>query len=243
MDTIYTDPVLTALYDALNPAGEDTAFYLGCAAPGDRILDIGCGTGLTALLFAQRGHEVTGVEPAAAMLAVARSNDVDRRVTWIEADARTLDLPHRFDLAIMTGHVFQVFTAEDARAVLEAVFRHLHSGGRILFDSRNPLRRAWRDWTPQHSARRIVVAGLGRVDVHHAVTAVEGEWVSFVSEHRFLDTGIMRASHSRLRFPQATEIAAMLQATGFTDTELYGDWNGNSFTPENAEIIASARKP
>ena len=243
MDTIYTDPALTALYDALNPAGDDTAFYLGHAAPGDRILDIGCGTGLTALLFAQRGHEVTGVEPAAAMLAIARSNDLDRRVTWIEADARTLDLPQCFDLAIMTGHVFQVFAADEARFVLEAAFRHLGSGGRILFDSRNPLRRPWQGWTPQHSARRIVVKGLGPVDVHHAVTAVEGEWVSFVSEHRFLDTDILKASHSRLRFPPATDITTMLQATGFTGIELYGDWNGNPFTPDSAEIIASARKP
>ena len=143
METIYTDPALTALYDALNPAGDDTAFYLGRAAAGDRILDIGCGTGLTARLFAERGHEVTGVEPAAAMLAVARNNDVDGRISWVEADARTLDLPQRFDLAIMTGHVFQVFAADDASAVLQAAFRHLESGGRLVFDSRNPLRRAW----------------------------------------------------------------------------------------------------
>jgi len=243
METIYTDPALTALYDALNPAGDDTAFYLGRATPGDRILDIGCGTGLTARLFAERGHEVTGVEPAAAMLAVARNNDVGGRISWVEADARTLDLPQRFDLAIMTGHVFQVFAADDARAVLQAAFRHLESGGRLVFDSRNPLRRAWQHWTPQHSARRIVVEGLGQVDVRHAVTAVEGEWVTFVSEHRFIESGIVKASHSRLRFPPSTEITAMLQATGFTGIELYGDWNGNPFTPDSAEIIVCARKP
>ncbi|CAN7174765.1 methyltransferase domain-containing protein [Rhizobium sp. LjRoot30] len=242
METIYTDPALTALYDTLNPAGEDTDFYLRCARSGDHILDVGCGTGLTALHLARHGYSVTGVEPAAAMLAIARQNDVGRQVGWVQADARTLDLADRFDLAIMTGHVFQVFSADEARAVLEGVFRHLRDGGRLVFDSRNPLHRAWETWTPQLSARRVHVDGFGIVEVYHAVTAVEGEWVSFVSEHRFLDTGALKSSRSRLRFPAASEIEAVLSEAGFTGIELYGNWLGGQWTPDSAEIIACARK-
>ena len=69
----YADPRLAALYDALNPSDAAAAFYLGLAClPPARILDMGCGTGLLACEFAARGHDVTGADPAAAMLAVAR---------------------------------------------------------------------------------------------------------------------------------------------------------------------------
>src|SRR4051795_13544273 len=70
---------------------EDTALQLlpaarvvvDRAAPsaGDRVVDVGCGSGNAALLAAERGARVTGVDPAARLLDVARE----------EAAARGLD--------------------------------------------------------------------------------------------------------------------------------------------------------
>jgi len=48
-DAIYGEPRLAALYDALNPPGEDKAFQAGLAGTEPkRIWDVGCGTGLLA---------------------------------------------------------------------------------------------------------------------------------------------------------------------------------------------------
>ena len=44
--------------------------YAG-AQPGDRILDVGAGTGRATMLFAERGYEVTAIEPDSEMAAVA----------------------------------------------------------------------------------------------------------------------------------------------------------------------------
>ena len=88
----YADPRLAALYDALNPADASTAFHLSLpGAPPARILDVGCGTGLLACEFAARGYDVTGVDPAAAMLATARARPGGDRVRWIQASAAGLD--------------------------------------------------------------------------------------------------------------------------------------------------------
>lgn len=69
-----------------------------------RELDIGCGTGVFALLLADRGIEVTGVDPARASIDVARAKPGGERVRWICGDATALP-PLRVDLATMTAIV------------------------------------------------------------------------------------------------------------------------------------------
>ena len=74
LDRHYVDERLVALYDIENARGDDTDFYLGLAAALDArtILDLGCGTGLLTRELAVEGRRVIGVDPAPAMLAVAR---------------------------------------------------------------------------------------------------------------------------------------------------------------------------
>src|SRR5271170_8510145 len=66
--------------------------------PGERVLDVGCGTGATAIPFAQAvapGGQVTGVDIAEPMLAQARENIAAAgigNVTLLRADAQV----HRF---------------------------------------------------------------------------------------------------------------------------------------------------
>jgi SAM-dependent methyltransferase len=62
----------------------------GAFAPGDRVLDLGCGTGGDAVWLARRGCRVTAIDGSAAMLAVARAKAareaVEDRVTWRHVD-------------------------------------------------------------------------------------------------------------------------------------------------------------
>ena len=142
-----------------------------------RLLDLGCGTGQLAAALTE-DREVVGVDPAGAMLEVARRRPGGERVTWIEGDARALDLGRRFDLVLLTGHAFQVFlTPEDQLAVLRTIARHLTPRGRFLFDSRNPTAREWRKWTPAESRHTIDHPTLGPVEAwneaeHDAATGI-----------------------------------------------------------------------
>ena len=54
------------------------------------VLDVGCGTGTFACVLAQRGIEVTAVDPARASLDVARSKPGADAVRWLLGDATTL---------------------------------------------------------------------------------------------------------------------------------------------------------
>lgn len=147
-DRHYADARLAAIYDACNPPTPDLSFYLDHAGTAStRVLDLGCGTGRLATALAARGHAVVGVDPAAAMLAVARHRAGADRVRWIQGHAQTVVAGGPFDLAVMYGHVFQVFlTDDDLRAVFTNVRRHLSLEGRLAFETRNPLVREWDAW-------------------------------------------------------------------------------------------------
>src|SRR4029450_4432440 len=101
------------MYDVLDPDRSDLDVYAAIAQElgATRVLDVGCGTGAFALLLAERGLEVIGVDPAGASLAVARAKPGAERVRWIHGDARALP-PLAVDLATMTGNVAQAIVAE-----------------------------------------------------------------------------------------------------------------------------------
>src|SRR3546814_10383004 len=98
-----------------NGCGADFDFCRRLAAEAKSVLDLGCGTGELAVALSE-GCDVVGVDPAPAMIEVARRRPGGDRVTWIEADARDLRLGRRFDLVLLTGHAFQVFLTRDDQA-------------------------------------------------------------------------------------------------------------------------------
>ena len=237
----YADPRLAALYDALNPADAATAFYLSLpGAPPARILDVGCGTGLLACEFASRGYDVTGADPAAAMLAVARARPGGDRVRWIQADAAGLDTGTSYDLIIMTGHVFQLLLADqDVRAALRALARHLAPGGRLAFETRNPAVREWQDWNPRDTRQRVEAAGI-TADVHYDIRAVAGELVTYETWYQFTGAREPVVAPDTLRFTGQAQVAAFLAEAGLTPVTWYGDWDGSPYGPASPEIIAVA---
>ncbi len=90
---IYTDPRLAACYEAANPPESFYAHYLALAGDAPKtILDMGSGTGRLAVALAERGHRVTGADPSAGMMQVARNRPGAKRVAWIDSDARSLAL-------------------------------------------------------------------------------------------------------------------------------------------------------
>lgn len=116
-------------------AAEDLVRRAGLR-PGDRVVDIACGTGIVArraVDCVRWGGRVTGVDIDAHMLAVARevSTHVYPPIEWIEGDVAALPLEDAsFDVAVCQ---FAVQFFPDRRAAFSEIRRVLGRGGRIAF--------------------------------------------------------------------------------------------------------------
>ena len=237
-DLLYSDPELAQFYDCENRWDRDFDFCADLAKNAKSVLDLGCGTGELAAALSE-SSQVTGVDPAQAMLKVARQRPGGARVTWIEADARTLRLERRFDLILLTGHAFQVFLSlDDQRAVLDTIARHLSAHGRFVFDSRNPTCEAWKGWNPEQSGRRIHHAQLGGVEVwNESAHDPESGIVTYKTHFRITKTGRTLSAASRIRFTPKHQLEPLIEGTGLTVDRWMGDWEGQPWHPHAAEII------
>jgi SAM-dependent methyltransferase len=240
-DAVFDDPRLAAIYDALDPDRSDLIPYLDMVQEfGARsVLDLGCGTGVFALLLADRGVSVIGVDPARASLEVARAKPGAERVTWISGDASAIPASMSVDAVTMTANVAQVFLADaDWDGTLAAVFGALRPGGRLLFETRHPSRRAWEDWTEALTRSTTDVPGVGRVTDWVQVTEVDGELVTFESPNVFEADGTVITSRSTLRFRSREAIETSLAASGFVVEEVR-----DAPDRPGRELVFVARRP
>ena len=215
-DAIFAHPRLAAVYDAFDGDRGDLAAYLDIATQlgADRVLDVGCGTGSLALLLAEHGRTVVGIDPAAASLEIAKSKDREGLVTWLCGDATILPALD-IDLALMTGNVAQVFlTDDDWTRTLRGIHAALRPGAHFVFETRRPERRAWEDWAAEAPVT-LDVPGLGMVQRRLEVTDVDLPLVSFRFTYRFLTDGEVVTSDSTLRFRDRDDLESSLVANGY----------------------------
>jgi ubiquinone/menaquinone biosynthesis C-methylase UbiE len=118
---------------AAERAAWDRIFGLFLAGRGSlEALDAGCGTGFLSFELATRGHRVTGVDFAPAMLAEARRKAAQQNfpVRFAGADAEQLPFPAAsFDLAV-SRHV--LWTLPHPEAAIDEWIRVLRPGGRLV---------------------------------------------------------------------------------------------------------------
>jgi ubiquinone/menaquinone biosynthesis C-methylase UbiE len=127
-----------------------------------RILDVGTGTGFLALLLAEMGHKVTGIDISKCMLEKSRQNADKMRlsVDFMHGDAEKLPFDDEtFDIVVNRN---LLWTMPDPMAAVDEWSRVVKSGGKlVLIDGK------WHDSTNEMCLRRL----LGRL-------------VAFVTERR-----------------------------------------------------------
>ena len=118
--------------------------------PGERVLDVGCGTGRHALELARRGIEVHGIDISQRFVDIARSRAGDERnngpqvvrsspPTFERGDARSMAFEGEFDAVIcLCQGAFGMMTADgEDDAVVAGMARALRMGGRLALSAFN----------------------------------------------------------------------------------------------------------
>jgi demethylmenaquinone methyltransferase/2-methoxy-6-polyprenyl-1,4-benzoquinol methylase len=189
---------IAPVYDAMNramTAGMDGRWRRLAAQatvhPGDRVLDVCCGTGDLALAALEAGGVVTGVDFSERMLERARAKSSE--VTWVNADLLALPFaPASFDAATIG---FGIRNVADLDAGLRELARVLGPQGRLacleITRPRGVLRPFFRVW-------------------FEALIPLAG---------RLLPGGVAYAylAASVRRFPSPEELAGAIERAGFAD--------------------------
>ena len=110
---------------------------------GAKLLDIGCGPGLYAKLFAQRGLRVTGLDFSENSIAYARSHDGDSE--YIVQSYLDMDFDGVFDMVTLIYCDYGALVPKERAELLPRVHKALKPGGLFLFDVFTPLRRNGED--------------------------------------------------------------------------------------------------
>lgn len=136
---------------------------LGRARPigaADRILDLGCGTGIVARVLRERlggAARITGVDASPAMLAMART--LAPELAWHEADATNLPFADASFELVVAQQMLQF--VPDCAAALREIRRVLVPGGRLVAAT----------WRPRHEQPLYDL--LGRIAERHLGTPNE----------------------------------------------------------------------
>lgn len=120
--------------------------------PGERVLDVGCGTGSLAILLKRRwpGVEIVGLDPDPAALSIAKSkaDAADLDIEWRQGFASDAANAGTFD-KVVSSLVFHQVPVPGKRAGIEAMFAAAKTGGTVCIadyarQSRRLMRTAFR---------------------------------------------------------------------------------------------------
>jgi SAM-dependent methyltransferase len=163
-----------------------------------RLVDVGCGTGISARLFAQRGISVTGIEPNDSMRAKAEAAALpsDRLgPEYRKGTAEATGLPDGFADAVIAAQAFHWFKAEEA---LKEFHRILRTAGQLALmwnerDEGDGCTAAYGSvmrWNPEAAALEASRDGAGKVLLDHPLF-VDATRVAFAYEQALDEDGFV----------------------------------------------------
>ena len=211
--------------------------------PGDRVLDIGCGYGRHAVVLAEMGLKVVGLDinPAYLEIARAKARELGVSVDFVPGDMRHMPWRSEFDGAYMFYTSFGFYDDEDNVRVLSEAASALKIGGRLLIDVRNRERlvalaaahgsERWRWWE-----------GWGDL-------LVLGEEILDLEAGRITDRRIFFKSREfkgersiSLRLYSLRELTSLMREAGLEVQDAYGDYDASPYSVTSPRMILVGRR-
>ena len=191
----------------------DSLLALLPSPAGLRILDLACGIGTHAIVWAKAGHDVVGVDLSETFIAkageAARAERID--AVFIVSDVRDISYESEFDVIAWIERSF--FDEEVARAV----WHSLRPGGRFILDDRNPenpkvqARQAnWRTWREADGKFH-----LERHETDPETGLHQDAWITIDPEAELIEEKVGTTRHQTMH-----DRIGILEQVGFRQVEL-----------------------
>jgi SAM-dependent methyltransferase len=202
---------------------------------GQRVLDLGCGTGNSSIPFFSRGYEVIGLDRSPEMLAIARSKLPP--VTFVEADFRDFQVAEPVDLTVsMFDSLNNLTDPADFVRTARNVWTALRPGGLFVFDINTSagLRDLWELGNAEGYAGEVYYHWEHHFDETTRLATVNAYCEQ--GELAFTEVHIERAY-------EPTEVKELLLQAGFTDVCVLAFPAGGIPEADALRVWVSARRP
>ena len=210
---------------------------------GQRVLDVPCGAGRTALALAKLGIEVTGVELRRKFVNRAKRRSRKERLSgrFLVGDMRELDYDGEFPAVVNWFGSFGYFSDAENLDVLRRFARAVRPGGRVLINQANRefiRRRLCKEM--RSTLREAGGRGRGTVVIRNRWDAkrerIVGTWT--------LEVGGKRSSHwMSIRWYTPGQFKRLFKRVGLEFETLCGSSLGEPYAPASRAIIVVGRKP
>lgn len=188
---------------------------------GNRLLEVGCGTGTSLVPMLKRGWQVTGCDISPGMVKVARAK-IGGKAKLLVADMRELPKLGTFDLVWSLNDALNyLHSREELDAALAGMRRNLAEAGVLLFDL-NTLANY-----RSYFSNSIVVEGRGRHLLWEGQMSPEEITPGVLATVRYEARGEPGSEHlhRQRHFPRGEVLAAIEQA-GLRCVALLGERDG-----------------
>ncbi len=204
-------------------------------------VDLACGTGSVALLLAQKGYRVTGVDMSEEMLTVAaqRAQEQERQPMFARQLLQELKLPYGVDMAVCAlDGLDYILEPEDCCQAIYRVYKALNPGGIFIFDVNTPEKlRAMDGQVFLDEDDDVYCVWRGEYDEKTNICSYgmdlfqrEGDvWLRSFEEHREYAYSI-------------SQLTDYLKSAGFTRIRVYADGLLEAPRAGEQRIYFSARK-
>lgn len=224
----FDDALLAGIYDEDNPDGIDHDFIRELAVEKltRNVVDLGCGTGILTVTLAGGDRKVVGIDPAEAMLDVARKRPQLAGIEWRHGTSNLIE-PEFYDFAVMSGNVAMHILGEAWESTLSDLSRGLCPGGALVFESRNPVARMWEEWISEKTSR---MTPMGILEEETQVIEPDEQGILTIKTKNFFREHNRRITvKMQLQFRSLELISHQLESHGFRIDHVYANWNKTIF--------------
>ena len=203
--------------------------------PGENALDVCCGIGRHAIILAEMGFEIVGLDftPHYIECAEKSAGELGKSCGFVVGDMRKIPFEAKFDAAYNFFTSWGYFDDKTNIEVLKNISRALKPGGRFLLDTMNRdfLMRNFQPCFANADGEDADVIQYNRFDP--ATSTIHGEWIYLKKRE------IVHHSHLDLRVYSLHEICDRFRMSGLEPVKFWGSSLGDpfDFTKSNRCVV------
>lgn len=204
------------------------------------VLDLGCGPGLYSLRIAAKGLDVVGVDFSSRSIEYANKHNFFQNLRYFENDILHFKMNERFDFCLLLFRIYNTFSENDRKRLLQNIRQHLNTDGYFLLD------------VPSEQLFSLENnLNIWNYDLDFKYSSEK--WAHLYSKIIYPNKLVLNRSiyifndkqllfYDWVQFFSVSEIKKELINSGFKIVSVYNDINGGDFTSSSENIAVLCQK-